>query len=129
MNKETKDNLLYLSIGLGVAALILAPLLLAIIQNREIPDFPLKPVFLVGSTLILVAYVIQDCVRRQVTLRQVLPILLCVVLFHLVAFGFILHTLERVPLLLLSAGVFIEAYVALVIIDRVTIRPSAREAE
>ena len=128
MNETTKNNLLYIGIALGIAAIILGPLIYAISQDRDIPEFPLKTAWLIGSTVVLIAYMVQDLRRRRVRMRPILPSLLCVAFVHLVINTTILRAVNRVPLLLLGLGVFVEAYVALQIFDKFVIRPGKANA-
>ncbi len=129
MNDTTKDNLLYLGIALGIAAIMLGPLIYAISQGRDIPEFPLKPAWLIGSTVILIAYMIQDLRRRCVRTRLFLPPLLCVAFVHVVINAAILRAVNRVPLLLLGVGIFVEAHVALQIMDRLVMRRGKSHAD
>jgi hypothetical protein len=124
MNDKTRDNLLYLGIALGVAAIGLAPLIYAIIRGGGIPEFPLKPAWLIGSTAILIAYLIQDLKRRRLRMRRLLSPLLCIAFVHMVITAAILRAVGRVPFLLLGVGVFVEAHVALLIIEKLVIRPN-----
>lgn len=129
MKAKTKDNLLYIGIALGIAAIILGPLIYAISRGTDIPAFPLEPAWLVVSTVILVAYVAQDLKRRHLRIWTILLSALCVALVHSVATAAILHALTRVPLLLLGMGIFVEAYIALQIIDRLVIRQSKPDTD
>lgn len=122
LNAKTKDNLVYIGIALGIAAILLGPLIYAIIHGTDIPEFPLKRAWLTISTVVLVAYVIQDMTRRHRTLWTILSSAVCVALVHSVITAMILHALTRVPLLLLGFGIFVEAYIALQIIDRLVVR-------
>jgi hypothetical protein len=126
MNETTKNNLLYMGIALGIAAIILGPLIYAISQGREIPEFPVKPAWLIGSTVVVIAYMIQDLRRRSLRMRPYLLSLLCVAFVHVVINATILRAVSRVPVLLLGVGVFVEAYVALQILDKFVIRPGKR---
>jgi hypothetical protein len=122
MNNKTRDNLLYLGIALGVAAVILGPLVYAISRGRDIPHFPVKPAWLVISTVVLVAYVIQNLRRRRFGIRRALPLLLVVALAHVVISLTILDRVTRLPILLLGIGIFLEAHAALLIIQKLGVR-------
>lgn len=107
---------------MGIAAILLGPLIYAIIHGRDIPEFPLKRAWLTVSTVVLAAYVIQDLRRRHFAWWTVLSSTLCVASVHSVITGMILHELRRLPLLLLGFGIFVEAYIALQIIDRLVVK-------
>ncbi|MHB8607388.1 MAG: hypothetical protein ACYDCG_03675 [Candidatus Acidiferrales bacterium] len=128
MNETTKNNLLYIGIALPIAAIILGPLIYAISHDRDIPEFPLKPAWLIISTVVIIAYMVQDLRRRRVRMRPILPSLFCVAFVHVVINAAILRAFNRVPLLLLGVGVFVEAYVALQFLDKFVIRPGKANA-
>jgi hypothetical protein len=89
MKPRTRDNLIYLAAGLGIAALVVADFFYADSRGQKM-WMPSKYAFrLVSTTVLLVYFVVRETRRVKATAVQVLACVLFASFVHLaIGFGF-----------------------------------------
>jgi hypothetical protein len=97
MKPRTRDNIIYLAVGLGVAALLVADVFYADSRGRE-AWFPSKFAFRSAYTTVLIWFVVLKGIRalRQ-TFVQVLARVLFATLMHLAIFIASRQIIEQLP--------------------------------
>ena len=89
MKPRTRDNLIYLAVGLGIAALVVADFVFADSLGRKM-WMPSRYAFrLVTTTALLVYFVVRETRRVKATVVQMLACVLFASVVHLaIGFGF-----------------------------------------
>jgi len=77
MKPKTRDNLIYLAVGLGIAALITADAFYAVSRDREIWMPSIFAMRAVGYTAVLGPYVARETLKAKAKLAETI---VCVVL-------------------------------------------------
>jgi hypothetical protein len=95
MNDKTRDNLLYLGIAIGIVAIAAFPIFYAVSQGKDIPVFPLKSVWLVFSTVVLTAFLVQNLIKRRLKFWRALLLALSVAIMHVVITKIISDRVDR----------------------------------
>lgn len=110
MKPRTRDNFIYLAVGIGVATLVVADFFYAESQGRKM-WVPSKLAFRLTYTTILLGYfVVKETRRVKVTLVQSLACVLLAGIVHL-AIGFSFsHFLEQLSGLSFAAWVVLEVF-------------------
>ena len=110
MKQTTRDNLIYLAVGLGVAMLVVVDVVYSESRGKEM-WWPSKFSFrLVYSTALLAYFVIRETHKTKATLVRVVTCLLFVSIVHLgIVFGFH-QTVGQLPGLTFAALAMFELF-------------------
>ncbi len=103
MKQNTRDNLIYLAVGLSIAALVVADFFYADSHNKTMWLPSKLATRAVYTTLLLAYFVARETRKRKATLVQVVACVVFASIVHLaVVFGF-RQTVGRLPGLVFSA--------------------------
>ncbi len=119
MKQSTRDNLIYLTVGLSIAALLAADAFYAVSHNREM-WMPSRFVLRLGYTTLLLGYfVARETFKLKATIGQVIGCVLIGSVMHLaMALGF-REAINRLPGLSFSALVVLEIFLLVQLAEHV----------
>jgi hypothetical protein len=110
MKQQTRDNLIYLSVGIGLAALVTFDAFYSASHNRKM-WMPSKFAFRAVTAPSLLAYfVIREMLRRKATLAQTLASVLFATLLQLGIMFSLREIIDQLPGLLYSAVAVVEMF-------------------
>ena len=111
MKPRTRDNLIYLGVGLGIVALLVADLFYADSHGREMWMPSRLALRLVYTTILLGYFVVREIRKVKATVFQVLACLIFASVVHL-AIGFVFrHAVGQLPGISFSALVVLEYFI------------------
>jgi hypothetical protein len=108
MKQKTRDNLIYLAVGIGIVALILADLFYADSHGREVwwpSRFAFRAVF---STALLLYFVARETRKSKATLDKVLTCVLLAGVVHLAIVFEFRHAVDQLSGITFSALAVVE---------------------
>ena len=122
MKQQTRDNLIYLAVGLGIAALLAADAFYAVSHDQEM-WMPSKFAFrAVGTTGLLAYYLAKKMRKGKATLVQILAGVLLASVAHLgIIFAF-RQAVDQFPAISFSPLVILEMFIVGVLSERVVLR-------